>query len=344
MILYSTEAVTKYHPDKYADQISDAIVTACMREDRDSRCGVEAMVKGKTVVLGGEVTTKANIDYEAIVRRVAAKLHYEVDSVINLISEQSSEIHAAVDKNNGDIGAGDQGIVFGYASALSPSKLHPAFDIANRIVATIEKDVEENPDTILKGDAKTQVVYDCQTLKIKTIYVSACHKEDVPLYKLRPYLFKLLGWIAQPESWSFNPAGTWTVGGPEADCGLTGRKIVCDQTGGTFGIGGGAFSGKDVSKVDRTGTYMAMHIARDLIDKFHLANARVQLGFMIGKTKPVSILAMGNDLIDYSQYVLDHYDLSVKGMIEALDLYNCDFEKIAEGCHFFDKETFEPRF
>lgn len=174
MKLFTTEAVTKFHPDKYADQISDAIVTACMRQDRNSRCGIETLVKGKTVVLAGEVKTTAKNDYEAIVRRVASKLGYEVDNIINLLSEQSSEINKAVDGAEDKIGAGDQGIVFGYASNETKSYLPLAVDIANRIVATIEKDVDTNPDTILTGDAKTQITIDLENGCVMDVVVSAC--------------------------------------------------------------------------------------------------------------------------------------------------------------------------
>ena len=343
MKLFTTEAVTKFHPDKYADQISDAIVTACMRKDRNSRCGIETLVKGKTVVLAGEVKTKAKINYEAIVRRVANKLGYEVDKVINLISEQSSEISKAVDGKEDIIGAGDQGIVFGYASNETKSYLPLAVDIANRIVTIIEKDVDTNPDTVLVGDAKTQVTVDKVNGAVETIVVSACHKPDADISAVRQYIRKLLHGVAYPNRWIINPAGAWTKGGPEADCGLTGRKIVCDQTGGAYCVGGGALSGKDVSKVDRTGTYMARKSACDLVEKFHLRICSVQLGFVIGNPYPISISVKGSDGRNYADYVRKTYDLSVKGMIEALDLYNKDFEKIAEGCHFFDKDTFGHR-
>lgn len=343
MKLFTTEAVTKFHPDKYADQISDAIVTACMRQDRNSRCGIETLVKGKTVVHAGEVKTTAKNDYEAIVRRVASKLGYEVDNIINLLSEQSSEINKAVDGAEDKIGAGDQGIVFGYASNETKSYLPLAVDIANRIVATIEKDVDTNPDTILTGDAKTQITIDLENGCVMDVVVSACHKPGIELGEVRKYIRKLLHGIAYPNKWHINPSGEWTIGGPEADCGLTGRKIVCDQTGGAYSVGGGALSGKDVSKVDRTGTYMARKIACDIVDKFRLLFCSVQLGFVIGNPYPISISAKGSDGRNYADYVRKNYDLSVKGMIEMLDLYNKDFEKISEGCHFFDKETFERR-
>lgn len=153
MRLFSTEAVSKYHPDKYADQISDAILTECLKQDRQSHCGIETMVKGNTVVLGGEITSKADINYDQIVRRVAKKLGYRADKIINLISEQSPEINRAV-LSDEDIGAGDQGIMFGYATRETASRLPYAFDVANRIIAALEDDADNNPDTILNGDAK----------------------------------------------------------------------------------------------------------------------------------------------------------------------------------------------
>ena len=344
MKLFSTEAVTKFHPDKYADQISDAIVTACMKEDRNSHCGVETLVKGGTVVLAGEVTTTATIDYEAIVRRVADKLRYRVDKIINLITEQSPEINRAVTRDDTDyIGAGDQGIVFGYASAETPTHLPFAFDIANRIVTAIENDVDNNPDSPLKGDGKTQVTIDLDTGKITMIVVSVCHKEEVPLYEVRNHVRHILHGIAYPDKWNINPAGEWTVGGPDADCGLTGRKLCCDQYGGFYSVGGGALSGKDVSKVDRTGTYMARTLAVLLVEKFKLRYCSVQMGFIIGRDTPISVLAKGSDGRNYSSFLREHFDLSVKGMIDYLDLYNRDFEEISEGCHFFDKKTGELR-
>lgn len=339
MKLFTTEAVTKYHPDKYADQISDAIVTACMREDKNSRCGVEALVKGETVVLAGEIKSKANIDIEAIVHRVADKLGYPVSDIINLISEQSPEISNAVDGTEDTIGAGDQGIVFGYANSECASMLPLSVDIANRIVALIEQDVDTNPDTVLKGDAKTQVTIDLDTGLITDIVVSACHNESASLEEVRRYIRRLLHGVAYSDRWHINPAGVWTIGGPKADCGLTGRKIVCDQYGGAYSVGGGALSGKDVSKVDRTGTYMARQIAVDLCKKFKLRQCSVQLAFVIGRADPISVSVKGSDGRNYAGYVRKTYDLTVKGMIEYLDLYNKDFEKLAEGCHFFDKSS-----
>ena len=246
MRLFSTEQISKYHPDKYADQISDAILTACLEQDKSSHCGIETMVKDNTVILGGEITTNAVVDYIGIVRRVAAKLGYTVDSVINLIGKQSNEINTAVtaDKN---IGAGDQGIMFGYATSETESRLPYGFDLANRIIAAIEKEVESNPNSILKGDAKTQVTVDLDAkpdhTSVVSILVSACHKEGVSYdevyHLIKALIQNAFGPYPLPQL-IINPSGSWTIGGPTADCGLTGRKIVCDQYGGYCAVGGGA--------------------------------------------------------------------------------------------------------
>ncbi len=341
MRLITTEAVTKFHPDKYADQISDAIVTAYMRADKNSRCGIEVMVKDTTVIIAGEISSSAEIDIDPIVYRVAEKLGYQVDEIDCLITEQSPEISRAVDGNPAEIGAGDQGMVFGYASSETESKLPVAFDIANRIVTAIEEDVDNNPESPLRGDGKTQVTIDLDTGVITNVVVSVCHKPDIALTDLRRYVRELLKGVVYPypRKWHINPAGAWTVGGPTADCGLTGRKIVCDQSGGAWAVGGGSLSGKDVSKIDRTATYMARRIACELVDKFRLHSCAVQLAYVIGRPTPVSVYARGSNGFNYGGYVVKNYDLTVKGMIDYLNLYDADFEVIAEGCHFFNKET-----
>ena len=198
MRLFSTEQISKYHPDKFADQISDAILTECLSQDRDSHCGIETMVKDNTVVLGGEITTNAKVDYIDIVRRVASKLGYTVDAVINLIGKQSHEINEAVNSEK-KIGAGDQGIMFGYATAETESRLPFGFDLANKIIAAIETDIETNPNCPFKGDAKTQVTVDLDaepTLdSVKTILVSVCHKQMVTLDDVKAAVAKLIAGI-----------------------------------------------------------------------------------------------------------------------------------------------------
>lgn len=330
MKLFSTEQVSKWHPDKACDQISDAILTACLQEDKDAHVAVETMWKGKIVIIAGEVTTKADINYEAIVRRVAKKLGYKVTKIINLIEKQSPEINHAVvsDKN---IGAGDQGIMFGYATDETESMLPYGFDLANKVIERIEASASRER-TILKGDAKTQVTVDLDTNEVKEVLVSVCHKENYTLEEVRDYVKGILEGLVPEDKLLINPGGTWSIGGPEADCGLTGRKIVCDQYGGYCAVGGGAFSGKDPTKVDRSASYMARKIAKDLV-KCGNHWAKVQLGYAIGVSQPMSVIAE-TDNGDYSNYVKQQYDLTPKGIIEALDLLNVDYEKLAEGCHY----------
>ena len=340
MRLFSTEQISKYHPDKFADQISDAILTECLSQDRDSHCGIETMVKDNTVVLGGEITTNAKVDYIDIVRRVANKLGYTVDAVINLIGKQSHEINEAVSSEK-KIGAGDQGIMFGYATAETESRLPYGFDLANKIIAAIENDIETNPNCPFKGDAKTQVTIDLDaepTLNsVKTILVSVCHKQMVTLDDVKAEVTKLIqnifGENTLPEL-IINPSGIWTLGGPTADCGLTGRKIVCDQYGGYCAVGGGAFSGKDPTKVDRSATYMARHLACKLLDIYKLKWCEVQLGYAIGIAEPVSVVVKNDKNLPLEDYVRENYDLTPLGIIEKLNLLDRDYERLAEGCHF----------
>jgi S-adenosylmethionine synthetase len=331
--LFSTEQVSKYHPDKYADQISDAILTAALRKDPTSRVACETMVKDNTIVLAGEITTKAQLDYEAIAKQVGKKLGYKVDKVINLLGIQSPQISAAVNKN----GAGDQGMMFGYATRETASRLPQGFDLANRVIKTLEHDVEYNVTSPLKGDAKTQVTIDLDTGEVETLLISACHQETSTLDQVRKHITKLF-----PEYKSqllINPAGRWTIGGPTADSGLTGRKIVCDQYGGYKPVGGGAFSGKDPSKVDRSGAYMARQIALDIIEGNNdITWAEVQLAYAIGVAEPVSVYIKTSKTErdeQLQQWVKSYYDLTPSGMIHHLNLLNLDYEKLAEGCHFY---------
>lgn len=332
MQFFSTEQVSKWHPDKYADQISDAILTAYLRQDKHSHVAVETMVKGETVVLGGEITSTANVSHKEVIQRVADKLGYKVTEIIDLIGRQSPEIGGAV----GDAeGAGDQGMMFGYATDKTDSYLPLGFDLANQVIAVLEEDVETNPETILKGDAKCQVTTEDGNTLVN-ILVSVCHKEGFAIEAVRNYVKHLISDKLNPSFSEFlqiNPAGTWTIGGPTADCGLTGRKIVCDQYGGYCAVGGGAFSGKDPTKVDRSASYMARKIAVDMVKKYG-GECEVQIAYAIGVAQPVSVSVYSSEAGDLSYEVETTYDLTPKGIIKALGLYNKDYEKLAEGCHF----------
>lgn len=342
MRLFSTEQVTKYHPDKYADQISDAVLTACLQDDPESRVACECLVKGGTVVLAGEITTTAKVNYAEIATRVARKLGYTANNIITYIEQQSPEIAGGV-KSGDDLCAGDQGIMFGYATKETESGLPYALDLANNLCKLLENDTAQ-PNSALKGDAKVQVTVDLEKPRddrsLVEILISVCHKEQYTLEEIRNYVENIVeysGIDIGEARLNINPAGRWTIGGPAADCGLTGRKIVCDQYGGFCPVGGGAFSGKDPSKVDRSAAYMANYIARDLVKNNNIEYAEVQLAYAIGEAQPMSVHVETNRRdIDrtLAEIVAEQYDLSPAGIIKFLDLLNVDYEKLAEGCHY----------
>jgi len=345
MALFSTEMVSKYHPDKFADQISDAILTYYLKRDPNAHVACECMAKGRTVVLGGEITSTLDhgeAHHEEIVREVGQRLGYAVDKVIDLITPQSTQIGNAVTGCE-NLGAGDQGMMFGYACRGGKYNLPYGQELAISIINAIETDILVNPNSIFKGDAKTQVTTNLDTVGYKkdvdTVLVSVCHKEGLSLEDVKKYVMDLLERV--PGSLDgrvlINPAGIWTLGGPDADCGLTGRKIVCDQYGGYAPVGGGAFSGKDPTKVDRSASYMARRIAVDLVKKHDLEDCTVQLAYAIGKSLPVSASATGHysdgSLFKDGTSLYDEYDLTPEGMINFLSLRTLDYSAIAGGNH-----------
>ena len=350
MRLFSTEQVTKYHPDKLCDQISDAILDACLAQDPDSHVACECMAKGETIILAGEITTTAKVNYAGVASRVCAKLGYKASNVLTYIEQQSPEIASGVG-NGEEQGAGDQGMMYGYATSETKSKLPFGFDLANRITARLEKEAAEN-NPILKGDAKVQVTVDLDTepniASVKKILVSACHKESIDFDLVKSYLETLVWsvvdeaagseigqkWLRKNIEIITNPAGPWTLGGPSADCGLTGRKIVCDQYGGYCPVGGGAFSGKDPSKVDRSGAYMARKIACDMVEEYKLKWCEVQIAYAIGQAAPMSVCIKCDNGINLGGVVAAKYDLTPAGIIKALDLKRPIYEKLSGGCHY----------
>jgi S-adenosylmethionine synthetase len=342
MKLFTTEQVSKYHPDKVADQISDAIVRFALDCDENARVAVETMVKGKVVILGGEVSCNMDIPYEQIALQTMTKLGYPCYNVMVYINQQSEEIAKSVD----NLKAGDQCVVYGYAYHGTPTLMPVGFDLANEIIERVERDVEKNPDTILKGDAKVLVTTDFDTHDERAnakVNISVCHKEKFGIRAVREYMEILLSDLVRVKNLTVNPAGTWNIGGPTTDCGVTGRKIVCDQYGGVAHVGGGAFSGKDPTKLDRTAAYMARQLAVEMLRKHELSGISIQLAYMIGKEKPVSIslktmpkgwMSRGDLEARIAKDIRDNYDLTPAGMIKYLDMNNLDFEKIAGGCHF----------
>jgi len=339
MRLFSTEQVSKWHPDKMADQVSDSILTECLKLDKSAHVACETLLKGSTCVLAGEITTTANVDFAEIAKKKLKELEPWKDyKVIQLITKQSPQINAAV-AQEANIGAGDQGMMFGYATAETDSLLPYGFALANEVIARLEKFTRENPN-VLKGDAKTQVTVDLDkegAESVKLILISVCYWPEWQLGVIRSKIRDLFPEYSE-EQLLINPSGEWTIGGPDADAGLTGRKIVADQYGGYYPVGGGAFSGKDPTKVDRSASYMARKIACDLVHDFDLLEASVQLAYAIGRAYPVSAIATGKTQAgeeqDFSRYVAFNYDLTPRGIIKALDLLNKDYAKLAEGCHY----------
>ena len=295
-------------------------------------------MEDNTVIVAGEIGRVDVTDHEIqdAVKAVARKLGYQVDEIIIRVSTQSLEIGKAVDANE-ETGAGDQGIMFGYATNETETHLPLAFHLSNKIIAIIEDDVENNPSSILKGDAKTQVTVDLDKNTVEKILVSVCHYEGIDMKILKYYIIGMLttAGIPTPKEWIINPAGLWTVGGPTADCGLTGRKIVCDQYGGFVAVGGGAFSGKDLSKVDRSAAYMARNIAVDALKNFNINECEIQLAYGIGMKEPMSINVKTDKpktskLVE--SWIRRTYDLTPAALIETFE--GIDFEFLAQGCHY----------
>lgn len=346
MKLLTIEQVSKWHPDKYADQISDRILSDVLSVDTDAHCGIEVMVKDTTVVVGGEVTAKGldkkslgNL-VDASVKIVASNLGYDVTKIINLLNAQSLEINRAVSgensfkDDNGETGAGDQGIMIGYSyntdgHPIERKRIFAHKELADNIISQLA--CISGKGRILKGDAKCQVTFDADSGKIMTIIVSVCHEKGYSLDTIRVLVSSAIntamGKLAQDMFTDtkvlINPAGEWTVGGPLADSGVTGRKLVCDAYGPQVQIGGGAQSGKDTTKVDRTAFYMAKYISKVLVRKFDVDEVKVELSYVIGDSVPVSVnVDSSNPKLNnkMTKYVLDTFDLRPRGMIRTLKL------------------------
>lgn len=344
----TSEYVSYGHPDKLADQIADQILYDISLVDKNVRAGIEVMVKDNIVVLGGEISTTAELNYDACVRNVFNEVNYPSNhhlmpsdiKVINLIGKQSAEISAMVDKVDGEIGAGDQGFCVGYASNETDEYMPIGHYIAQRICLRVTHltNGKLGKNSLRFGpDVKTQVVvsYDeNENATVDYILVSAMHPDGC-LYELKDAVHKLIHKNAENflghdvfEKYikgksiklDVNPYGEWTVGGPISDCGVTGRKIVVDQYGGYCNVGGGAFSGKDMSKVDRSGAYMARYIAKNIVASGLCDNAKVVLSYVIGQMQPCALdieLNRNCDLIPkIKEWLYNNVDMSPSGIIK----------------------------
>ena len=358
--LFTSESVSEGHPDKICDQISDGVLDKLLTGDRLSRVACEALVKTGLVVLAGEVTSRAQIDYGRVVREVITDIGYTDSSVgfdaktcgvLTAIEEQSDDIAIGVDEGSGlheEQGAGDQGIVFGYACDETTELMPATISYAHALLRDLANKRRQNKVEFLRPDAKSQVTaryVDNQLSAIDSVVVSTQHQpetrhEDLQSCVIEECIKKVLPPTLVDSGTKFyiNPTGRFVVGGPQGDCGLTGRKIVVDTYGGHCPHGGGAFSGKDPTKVDRSACYMARYVAKNLVAAGVCRRCMVQLSYVIGMAEPVSVFVetygTGQQKIDYSQLVREVFPLKPKEIIESFDLRRPIYLKTASYGHF----------
>ncbi len=362
--IFTSESVTEGHPDKIADQISDQILDEFLKKDPDSKVACECLIKSGLVVLAGEVTSKASIDYLQVVKN---KLHsigytgkewgFDIDqcAIVVNINTQSPDIALGVEKTkNKQQGAGDQGLMFGYATnetkELMPMPIFLAHSLAKRLALVRKNKILP----YLGPDGKTQVSVEYENGNVKridTVVISSQHKENISLSELEDALIQEVGekiipshLIDKETNWHINPTGKFVVGGPEADAGLTGRKIIVDTYGGMGRHGGGAFSGKDPSKVDRSSAYAARYIAKNIVAAGLLDECEVQLGYAIGIAEPVSIninsfsQTSKINMEKIIQFVRKNCPLAPEEVIKYFQLKNPIYAKTATYGHFGRKE------
>ncbi|MEA5013471.1 MAG: methionine adenosyltransferase [Candidatus Limiplasma sp.] len=339
-MLFTSEQVSRGHPDKICDQISDAVVTDCLRHDKKARVAVECMIKDCMILIAGEVTSTHHPDYEALSREVLQRIgvpDFEQYLVTPLITCQSWDIARGVDIG----GAGDQGMMFGYATDETPEMLPIPFAVATRAMELLR----DLGAPMLLPDAKSQVTYDYSRKKITTFLISTQHHAEAELREIRAVVESVMTKAAERYGLNtdfkalVNPTGRFVTGGSFADTGVTGRKIIADTYGGMCRHGGGAFSGKDPTKVDRSGAYMARKIACDVVRNKVARRCEVQLAYAIGIAKPVSlsVYCFGTNRIpvpEIEQQIRSMYDLTPSGIIDLLHLLDVDYNQVSTYGHF----------
>ena len=353
--LFTSESVTEGHPDKIADQVSDAILDACLTDDPASRVACETLTATGLVVIAGEITTKAYVDFQNLVRGTIASIGYNnalygFDSntcaVISSINKQSGDIAMGVDTG----GAGDQGMMFGFACNETAELMPAPISFAHRLCMRLSEVRKHGKLPYLRPDGKSQVTveYDAhhKPVRVDAVVVSTQHSETVGNDELRSDILKHViqatipaHLLDQDTKYHINPTGRFVIGGPMGDTGLTGRKIIVDTYGGMGRHGGGAFSGKDPTKVDRSAAYMARHIAKNIVAAGLADRCEVQLAYAIGVADPVSVLVetFGTSKIDpgtISDLVRAHFKLTPKGIIDSLNLRRPIYCKTAAYGHF----------
>jgi len=353
--LFTSESVTEGHPDKIADQVSDAILDACLEQDPYSRVAAETLTATGLVVIAGEITTKAYVDFQSLVRGVVASIGYDnalygFDSntcaVISTINKQSGDIAQGVDTG----GAGDQGMMFGYASNETPELMPAAISLAHRLTRQLTQVRKSGKLPYLRPDGKSQVTVEYdengKPARIDAVVISSQHSESVSNEDLHADILKYViqavlpaEWLDEHTKYHINPTGRFVIGGPMGDTGLTGRKIIVDTYGGMGRHGGGAFSGKDPTKVDRSAAYMARYIAKNIVAAALAEKVEVQLAYAIGVANPVSVLVdtFGTGKLSHSaltDLVRKNFSLTPKGIIESLNLRRPIYQKTAAYGHF----------
>ena len=343
MKIITCEQVSDGHPDKICDQIADAVVTDCLQHDPSSRVAIECLLKNDQLIIAGELTSIHEPDYQKLVGDVfdrigRERLGYPGDLDIGImVKKQSPDIALGVDRG----GAGDQGIMYGYATDETPELLPVPFVVATKFLQILKK----YPSRMFRADAKAQVSFDYDTGRITTFLCSVQHSPDVEISDFRHVVESIMVLAASDYALNtdfeklINPTGRFVIGGSFADCGVTGRKLACDTYGGIGRIGGGAMSGKDPSKVDRSGAYMARKIARDIVLAGYAGKCEIQIAYAIGMKEPVSVNidCFGTENQDpgvIEQCVLDSYDLTPRGISERLDLAKVDYNRVSSYGHF----------
>ena len=341
---FTSESVSEGHPDKVCDYISDSVLDACIAQDPQSRVACETLVKSDHVVLAGEITTNAKLDYDKLVRQAVKEIGYTDNAepfcdttlkVLSLITKQSNEIDQGVTSTtsqSGDQGAGDQGIMFGYSTDESEEMMPLPILLAHKLTFGLAADRKSNKVDFLRPDSKSlvSVVYEGNTPKqVSCVVVSTQHTPAADQKRITDYVREDLGprvlgaWWRKDLQLLVNPTGSFTHGGPSADAGVTGRKIIVDTYGGWGRHGGGAFSGKDPSKVDRSSAYFCRYVARQVVANGFAKRAEIQVGYAIGMAKPVSVKVdtFGTgDEDKAARYVMDSFNFRPRAIIETLKL------------------------
>ena len=357
--LFTSESVSEGHPDKMCDQISDAILDAAIKDDPSARVACETLTKTGLVIVAGEITTSTHVDVEGIVRKTVTDIGYDnpdvgfngnTCTVINELGEQSSDIAQGVNRSAPEEqGAGDQGLMFGYASNETDVLMPAPIMYAHRLVQR-QAEIRKSGELVwLRPDAKSQVTFryeDDKPAAVDTVVLSTQHDPDISRADLEEGVMETIikpvlpaKWLSAETKYHINPTGRFVIGGPVGDCGLTGRKIIVDTYGGMARHGGGAFSGKDPSKVDRSAAYAARYVAKNVVAAGLADRCEIQVAYAIGVAVPtsVSVQTFGTNNVPEERItalVLEHFDLRPYGILNMLDLLRPIYQKTASYGHF----------